>query len=113
MTAIRLLAAVVVGAMLAAILGGFTTGDFATEGALLLDLVWGRVTLIDIYLAFLLGWAWIAVREGAWLTRLLWLVAVLITGSLALGVYLLGAAWRATTVEDLLLGDRARTRPTT
>jgi hypothetical protein len=105
---IRLFAAVVVGGMLAAILGGFTTGDFASEGALLLDLVWGRVTLIDIYLAFLVGWAWIAVRERSLATRLSWLAAVLVTGSLALGVYLLGAAWRARSVEELLLGSRAR-----
>jgi hypothetical protein len=108
---IRLFAAVVVGAMLAAILGGFATGDLAAEGVLLLDLVWGRVTLIDIYLAFLIGWVWIAARERSLTTRLLWLGAVVVTGSLALGVYLLGAAWRSRSIEELLLGSRAR--PTT
>lgn len=90
--------------MVAAILGGFTEGAFLAEGGELVDLVWGRVTLVDIYAAFVVGWLWIALRERSPLRAVAWLPPVLILGSLALAVYLLGAAVRAETPEQLLLG---------
>jgi hypothetical protein len=90
--------------MVAAILGGFLEGDFLAEGGELVELVWGRVTLVDIYAAFVVGWLWIALRERSAIRAALWLPAVLVTGSLALGVYLLGAAVRSDTAEQLLLG---------
>jgi hypothetical protein len=104
--AVRLLAAAVVGAMIAAIAGGFAVGDLGADGAALLDLVWGRVTMIDIYAAFLVGWVWIALRERSALRAALWLPAVLVTGSLALGVYLLGAAVRSPDLTTLVAGPR-------
>jgi hypothetical protein len=94
--------------MIAAIVGGFLEGEFLVEGGELLDLVWGRVTLVDIYAAFLVGWLWIALRERSAVRAAAWLPAVLITGSLALAVYLLGAAVRAETPEQLLLGPHRR-----
>jgi hypothetical protein len=102
--AIRLFAAAVVGAMVVAIAGGFQAGDLTGEGAALLELVWGRVTVVDIYLAFLIGWVWIAARERSVASAAGWLIAVLVTGSLALGIYLLGASVRASTPSELLLG---------
>jgi hypothetical protein len=102
--AVRLLAAALVGAMGAAIVGGFLEGRFLAEGATLLDLVWGRVTMVDIYAAFLVGWTWIALRERSVVRAALWLPAVLVTGSFAMAVYLLGAAVRAEDAEALLLG---------
>jgi hypothetical protein len=94
--------------MVAAILGGFLEGEFLSEGGELLDLVWGRVTLVDIYAAFLVGWLWIALRERSVVRAVAWLPAVVVTGSLALAVYLLGAAVRAEGPEELLLGPRRR-----
>ncbi len=87
--------------MLGAILYGFATGDFGAEGGQLLDLAWGRVTLIDLYLSFAVFWAWVASRERTWATRLAWLVAIVTLGSLAICAYVALAALRSN-------GDRAR-----
>jgi hypothetical protein len=112
MLVIRAFAAFGTGAMAAAILAGFTVASFPEEGGALLGLAWGRVTLIDIYLAFGLGWVWIAWRETSPVRAGLWLVATLVTGSLALFAYLLGASMRSDTVSRLVLGPH-RSPPTT
>lgn len=31
---------------------GLAAGTFASEGGEILDLLWGRITLVDVYLAF-------------------------------------------------------------
>ena len=104
LVAIRVVAAVGVAAMTSLIVGGFTVASFTEEGGALLALTWGRVTLIDIYLAFLFGWLWIAWRERSPLRAVLWGLAAVVTGSLALFAYLLGAALRARSTTELVLG---------
>lgn len=104
LVAIRVVAAVGVAVMTSLIVGGFTVASFAEDGGALLELVWGRVTLIDIYLAFLFGWLWIAWRERSPSRAALWAVATVVTGSLALFAYLLGASLRAATTTALVLG---------
>ena len=104
----RLGAAVVVGGMLAAIIGAFLVGDLATEGREILGLAWGRVSLIDLYLTFGLGWGWIAWRERSPARAALWLVATVVLGALALGAYVLGASVRAQDGRDLVLGPHHR-----
>lgn len=107
--AVRALAAFGTAAMLATILAAFSVASFTDEGASLLALAWGRVTLIDLYLALVLGWVWIAWRERSAGRALLWAVATVVTGSLALFVYLLVAALRARTTLELLVGSRHAT----
>lgn len=104
MLLIRLVAAFGMGTMLAAIMAGFAAAPFLEEGGAILDLAWGRVTIIDIELAFLFGWLWIAWRERSVPRALLWAALTLVTGSLALFGYLFGASLRATDPRSLLLG---------
>jgi hypothetical protein len=68
--------------MLGSILYGLTSGDFSGEGSALLDMVWGRVTLIDIYTSFLLIWGWMVFREASWPRALILLVLMVALGSL-------------------------------
>jgi hypothetical protein len=105
---IRLVAAASCAMMTSAIVAGFSVASFTAEGGVLLELAWGRVTLIDIYLAFLFGWLWIAWRERSPLRAALWGIATVVTGSVALFAYLLGAALRATTTTELVLGPHRR-----
>lgn len=110
MTTIRTVAVVAALAMLATIVYGFVAGDFTTDGAALLDLAWGRVTMVDLYLAFAAVWSWIAFREGSVPAALLWAVLMITLGSLAIWGYI---AWRSSTSRDathLLLGDRVLSR---
>lgn len=117
MFAIRLFAGFTVGAMLAVIAAAFATASFAGDGAVLLDLAWGRVTLVDLYLAFGVLWLWIAFRERSVPRAAAWLLATVTTGSLAIGLYLLWASIRAADPVELILGrdrlrDLERTEPT-
>jgi hypothetical protein len=105
---IRLLAAFGLAAMAAAIVGGFAVASFTEDGAAIVELAWGRVTLLDIYLAFLFGWLWIAWRERSAPRAVAWLLATLVTGSLALFGYLLGASLRAQSVTELVVGPNRR-----
>ena len=102
--AIRLIAAIGVAAMTSLIVAGFSLASFTDQGGAIIALTWGRVTLIDIYLAFLFGWLWIAWRERSAVRAAVWALATVITGSLALFGYLLGAALRARTTTELVLG---------
>lgn len=105
---VRVVAAFGCAMMTSTIVAGFASASFADEGAALLDLVWGRVTLIDIYLAFLFGWLWIAWRERAPVRAALWGATTVVFGSVALFAYLLGASLRATTTTELVLGPHRR-----
>ncbi len=107
MSTVRIVAVAAAVAMAATIVWGFAAGDFAADGAALLDLVWGRVTMIDLYLAFGAVWAWIAWREGTVGAAVLWAVLVAGLGSLAIWGYVAWRAWGSTDVPHLLLGRHA------
>ncbi len=79
-----------------------------SEGGAILDLAWGVVTMVDLGLALVLGWAWIAWRTASVPRALVWAVLVAVTGSVGICAYLAGAAWRSATVTEVLVGpDRA------
>ncbi len=101
---IRVVAAFGTAAMISAIFGAFSVASFPGDGAAIVALAWGRVTLVDLYLAFLFGWLWIAWRERSVARAAAWGLATIVTGSLALFLYLLAASLRARTSMELLLG---------
>jgi predicted permease len=71
---------------------------------------WFIATLFDCYFAFLTFYLWVAYRESRWLARLLWLIAILLLGNIAMASYLLIALWRLPSdapIERLLLRHRA------
>lgn len=103
MTAIRVLCGVSVLVMLGAIVYGFAAGDFGDEGGVLVDLAWGRVTLIDLYVGLVFFGGWIALRERSWLI-VPWLLALAVLGNLAAGAYAFRAALRTDSVAAFLLG---------
>ena len=55
---------------------------------------WGRATLVDTYGAFAAVWLGILARERSLPRALGWLVGILLTGNLAISVYLLLALRR-------------------
>ena len=73
--------------MATAIIYGLTVGDFVVEGKKLLDLSWGVISLIDIYIMFSLFSGWIIYREKSLIVALLWVVMIMILGSFTACVY--------------------------
>lgn len=84
------------------VLGLFTAPQGAA--AELLDNIWGRITIVDLYLALLAVWVWIVWRERSPGAAVVWGLLLVVTGSVAMWAYI---TWRASTARDfqeLLLG---------
>ncbi|HEV2696065.1 MAG TPA: DUF1475 family protein [Verrucomicrobiae bacterium] len=67
---------------------------------------WFIATLFDTYFAFLTFWAWLAYKEASNVARVLWLVAILLLGNIAMASYMLTVLCRlpanATMAQVLL-----------
>lgn len=85
MSLIQILIAVAATAFAGLLGWAIATGDFLQEGAVLLSLPWGQVTLADLYLGFFLYAVLVFVVERSKLSAALW----------ALPVFVLGNVWAA------------------
>jgi predicted permease len=71
---------------------------------------WFIATLFDTYFAFLTFYAWLAYKETSWLARILWLLAILALGNIAMSIYMLILLVRLPTdasFEQLLLRKKS------
>jgi hypothetical protein len=78
-------------AMAAVLIYGFAVGDFLAEGAELLRMPWGIVSLVDLYVGFILFSGWIAYRERSWVRAAMWIVLVMVLGFFTASLYTLVA----------------------
>lgn len=71
---------------------------------------WFIATLFDTYAAFLAFYFWVWYKEPGAAARVIWLVAILLLGNIAMAVYALGVLYRlppnASAAEILLRGQR-------
>jgi len=70
---------------------GFTVGDFGGEGQVLLSMPWGIVSLVDVYVGFVLFSGWIVYREKSLLRSAVWIILVMVLGNLTASLYALVA----------------------
>ena len=76
-------------AMTAILIYGFTVGNFAEEGKQLLSMPWGIVSLVDLYVGFVLFSGWIVYREKSVIRSVVWVVLVMVLGFWAASLYAL------------------------
>ncbi len=71
---------------------------------------WFIATLFDTYFAFLTFYLWLAYRETSNLARVLWLVAILLLGNIAMAFYMLLQLFRLPQNAPVgeLLGARCK-----
>lgn len=62
-------------------------GNFSIEGAKIISMPWGIVSLIDLYTGFKLFSLWIIYREKSFLPSLFWIVLVMTLGFFTISVY--------------------------
>jgi len=74
-------------AMTGVLLYGFTIGDFSGEGAQLLTMPWGIVSLVDLYVGFTLFSCWIVYREKSIVRSVVWVILMMVLGFFAASVY--------------------------
>ncbi len=85
----KLIALVGLLAMTVILIYGFTVGNFANDGAKLLTMPWGIVSLVDLYVGFALFSCWIVFREKALLPSIIWVVLMMVLGFWAGALYTL------------------------
>ncbi|MBD1373509.1 DUF1475 family protein [Hazenella sp. IB182357] len=66
---------------------GLIYGDFWGEGAQLLQLLWGKLTLIDFYVGITLFSMWIVYREKKVMHILIWIFFFIILGNWTTALY--------------------------
>jgi len=76
-------------AMTGALVYGFTAGDFSGEGSQLLSMPWGIVSLVDLYVGFILFSGWIVYREKSPGRSVVWVVLMMVLGSWTASLYTL------------------------
>jgi hypothetical protein len=75
--------------MTGALIYGFSVGDFGGEGALLLSMPWGIVSLVDLYVGFTLFSCWIVYRERSVLRSVVWVILMMVLGFFTASLYVL------------------------
>jgi hypothetical protein len=81
--------------MLGAIVSGFIWGNFLEEGAIITSVLWGNITLVDIYVSFFIFIAWVIYRERSVALTVMWVILVLVLGSLTTCLYLIIAFYQS------------------
>jgi hypothetical protein len=79
--------------MTAALIHGFTVGDFSGEGSQLLSMPWGIVSMVDLYTGFILFSMWIIYREKSLPIAIVWTFAMMVLGFFAGALYTLIALY--------------------
>ncbi|HSQ25852.1 MAG TPA: DUF1475 family protein [Anaerolineales bacterium] len=82
-------------AMTLVLIFAFTQGDFFTEGARLLSMPWGIVSMVDLYVGFTLFSAWIIYREKSIMTSVVWVILMMILGFFTASLYIILALRRS------------------
>lgn len=72
-----------------AILYGFMFSSFSEDGKALLNITWGVISLIDIYIMFTLFSLWVLYREGFNVISIIIVITVMLLGSLTATLYTL------------------------
>ena len=85
----KLIAVLGLVAMSAALIYGFSVGDFFADGGLIVANPWGVVSLVDLYTGFALFGAWIYYREANKLIALAWIVVLMVLGFWLASLYVL------------------------
>lgn len=67
-------------AMTGILIYGFTVGNFSAEGAKLVAMPWGIVSIVDLYVGFTLFSCWIVFREKAVLPSIIWIILMMVLG---------------------------------
>ena len=75
--------------MFAFIAHAILIGNLTVEGRALIDMPWGRVSLLDIYLGLLLFSFWVLWREKFSIAGFCWSFLIIILGNLASCIYIL------------------------
>ncbi len=76
-------------AMTGILIYGFAVGDFGKDGAQILTNPWGKVSMVDLYVGFVLFSAWIVFRENSLPVSVIWVILMMVLGFFTASLYIL------------------------
>ncbi len=74
-------------AMAAVLIYAFVEGDFLREGRIILSMPWGIVSLVDLYVGFMLFSGWIVFRERSAIRSIIWVFFMMTLGFFTASLY--------------------------
>lgn len=92
MKIIKLFAILGILAMGIVLIYGFTAGDFFEDGSVILNNPWGIVSLVDLYVGFILFSLWIIYRETNIYQTVIWVILMMVFGWFIGAIYVYYAA---------------------
>jgi ABC-type tungstate transport system substrate-binding protein len=98
--------------MIGFLLHSSINGNLMSEGRVLLDMPWGVMSLVDLYIGLLLFSCWIWWREPHRSVALLWTLALMVSGNLGTCLYVLIAILRSNGRLEHFIAGPARTKNT-
>ncbi len=81
----------------------FIQGSFTEDGGALLRNPWGVVSLVDLYVGFVLFSIWIVLREEKISRIIIWVAAMMVLGFFTGSIYVLKAAYESKGDKSLFL----------
>ncbi len=103
MKAIKILGWLGSVAMTVVIGNAFINGSFTEDGGELLKNPWGVVSLVDLYVGFILFSIWIFLREEKLSAIVIWVVFMMILGFFTGSIYVLKAAYESKGDKKIFL----------
>lgn len=98
------------GAMTFGLLNGFLNGDFIEDGKELLANPWGVMSMIDLYVGFVLFSMWIFYREKSIAKSVVWTILMMILGFFTACVYILIALYKSNdNWDEFFRGNKSMT----
>ncbi len=85
----KMIALAGLAAMTGILIYAFTAGNLGEEGSVLLSMPWGIVSMVDLYVGFILFSGWIVYREGSFLRALPWVILMMVLGFFTASLYTL------------------------
>ena len=67
---------------------GLASGTFISEGSILSSLFWGQISLIDVYIMFIIFSFWVIYRENSAWKSIIWVILIMVLGSFTACLYI-------------------------
>jgi hypothetical protein len=87
MKIVKLLSIIGILSMTIVLLNGFINGSFINDGKALLENPWGIVSMVDLYVGFILFSIWIIYRESTVTRKIIWVILMMVLGFFTASVY--------------------------
>jgi hypothetical protein len=95
--------------LLGLIIYGVVAKDIIAEGNIMLAVFWGQFTFVDIYIAFIVFFIWIVIREKSLWKSIVWFLLIMAGGSMSICLYLYIALSTCNyDLGTLMMGKRSK-----